>query len=237
MLESKNSPFRNKYVGLPLILYMVGLAKMSDAGAYLHFAVETTLAAYLNPESSCIAEEDILWTLQSHKSLRFWHHGRQICLSRPALTNYLVHLARKSVRKPPKPTTYPSMILADNDKDRSSTRTLSGGTEALVSQVRMHTRSSQAYESRASTNIQSCLIESGVKVSSELDIHLGLPNGDNTNICTDDFLSHPLSVQVADRPGSDQSGCFVAVIPLEIDVSCLKWTPPIRTHSPQALKR
>ncbi|VDO03892.1 unnamed protein product [Rodentolepis nana] len=50
-------------------------------------------------QSTCIAREDIIWTLQNHNVIRHWRHGHQIDLSRSELTDYMNQLSEKASRR------------------------------------------------------------------------------------------------------------------------------------------
>ncbi|BHF57592.1 K(lysine) acetyltransferase [Sparganum proliferum] len=44
---------------------------------------------------TCIAPEDIIWTLQSHHAIKYWRHGRHIELSQRSLQDYLSRMAQR----------------------------------------------------------------------------------------------------------------------------------------------
>ncbi|VUZ55199.1 unnamed protein product [Hymenolepis diminuta] len=50
-------------------------------------------------KSTCIARDDIIWTLQNHDVIRHWRHGHQIDLSRSELTDYMNQIIENGSRR------------------------------------------------------------------------------------------------------------------------------------------
>nr|CDS34146.1 myst histone acetyltransferase 1 [Hymenolepis microstoma] len=50
-------------------------------------------------QATCIARDDIIWTLQSHNVIRHWRHGHQIDLSRSELTDYMNQIIEKENKR------------------------------------------------------------------------------------------------------------------------------------------
>ncbi|KAL3318398.1 K(lysine) acetyltransferase [Cichlidogyrus casuarinus] len=104
-------PFQRKGYGRFLISLSYELAKverligspekpLSDLGRLSYRSYwEYTIFSYLynHPDSSlsdissatCISTEDVIWTLQGHRAIKYWRHGRQVDISRQALEDYL----------------------------------------------------------------------------------------------------------------------------------------------------